>query len=125
MPGAPQVAVSVPMASVTWRRLCFHFRFRGAPIIPVAARPGGPEAPETETPQGISELIEVLAPWPAAGPSPLRRPPSCPAWSEGERERRHPSERTRAGSFNYHHPSPAQAHRNSPSPLPPPSPSAS
>ncbi|XP_039104549.1 selenocysteine-specific elongation factor [Hyaena hyaena] len=35
-------------------------KFRGAPIIPVAARPGGPEAPETETPQGISELIELL-----------------------------------------------------------------
>ncbi|XP_059246429.1 selenocysteine-specific elongation factor isoform X3 [Mustela nigripes] len=35
-------------------------RFRGAPIIPVAAKPGGPEAPETEAPQGISELIEVV-----------------------------------------------------------------
>ncbi|KAM5279839.1 selenocysteine-specific elongation factor isoform 2-T2 [Ctenodactylus gundi] len=35
-------------------------KFRGAPIIPVAAKPGGPEAPETEAPQGISELIELL-----------------------------------------------------------------
>ncbi|TKC45765.1 hypothetical protein EI555_019732, partial [Monodon monoceros] len=37
-----------------------HTRFRGAPIIPVAARPGGPDAPETEAPQGIPELIELL-----------------------------------------------------------------
>ncbi|XP_010615625.1 selenocysteine-specific elongation factor isoform X2 [Fukomys damarensis] len=35
-------------------------KFRGAPIIPVAAKPGGPEAPEAEAPQGISELIELL-----------------------------------------------------------------
>ncbi|XP_006870550.1 PREDICTED: selenocysteine-specific elongation factor [Chrysochloris asiatica] len=35
-------------------------KFRGAPIIPVAAKPGGPEALETEAPQGISELIELL-----------------------------------------------------------------
>ncbi|GAB5568339.1 selenocysteine-specific elongation factor isoform X2 [Prionailurus iriomotensis] len=35
-------------------------KFRGAPIISVAAKPGGPEAPETEAPQGISELIELL-----------------------------------------------------------------
>ncbi|XP_038176730.2 selenocysteine-specific elongation factor [Arvicola amphibius] len=35
-------------------------KFRGAPVIPVAAKPGGPEAPETEAPQGISELIELL-----------------------------------------------------------------
>ncbi|XP_059879145.1 selenocysteine-specific elongation factor [Delphinus delphis] len=35
-------------------------KFRGAPIIPVAARPGGPDAPETEAPQGIPELIELL-----------------------------------------------------------------
>ncbi|XP_078399243.1 selenocysteine-specific elongation factor isoform X2 [Cetorhinus maximus] len=35
-------------------------RFNGCPIIPVAAKPGGPDAPETETPQGISELIELL-----------------------------------------------------------------
>ncbi|KAM9185898.1 selenocysteine-specific elongation factor isoform 2-T2 [Dugong dugon] len=33
-------------------------KFRGAPVIAVAAKPGGPEAPETEAPQGISELIE-------------------------------------------------------------------
>ncbi|MBZ3877904.1 Selenocysteine-specific elongation factor [Sciurus carolinensis] len=35
-------------------------KFRGAPIIPVAAKPGGPEAPETEAPQGITELIQLL-----------------------------------------------------------------
>ncbi|XP_061051606.1 selenocysteine-specific elongation factor [Eubalaena glacialis] len=35
-------------------------KFRGAPIMPVAARPGGPDAPETEAPQGIPELIELL-----------------------------------------------------------------
>ncbi|KAM9592217.1 selenocysteine-specific elongation factor isoform 4-T4 [Trichechus inunguis] len=35
-------------------------KFRGAPVIAVAAKPGGPEAPETEAPQGISELIELL-----------------------------------------------------------------
>uniref|UniRef100_UPI00398F1D43 selenocysteine-specific elongation factor isoform X4 n=1 Tax=Pristiophorus japonicus TaxID=55135 RepID=UPI00398F1D43 len=35
-------------------------RFNGCPIIPVAAKPGGPDAPETETAQGISELIELL-----------------------------------------------------------------
>ncbi|XP_072928100.1 selenocysteine-specific elongation factor [Hemitrygon akajei] len=35
-------------------------RFKGCPIIPVAAKPGGPDAAETETPQGISELIELL-----------------------------------------------------------------
>ncbi|XP_037659048.1 selenocysteine-specific elongation factor isoform X2 [Choloepus didactylus] len=35
-------------------------KFRGAPVIPVAAKPGGPEAPETEAPQGIPELIEVV-----------------------------------------------------------------
>uniref|UniRef100_A0A8B9XHZ1 Eukaryotic elongation factor, selenocysteine-tRNA specific n=1 Tax=Bos mutus grunniens TaxID=30521 RepID=A0A8B9XHZ1_BOSMU len=35
-------------------------KFRGAPVIPVAAKPGGPDAPETEAPQGIPELIEVV-----------------------------------------------------------------
>ncbi|XP_067854488.1 selenocysteine-specific elongation factor isoform X2 [Heptranchias perlo] len=35
-------------------------RFNGCPIIPVAAKPGGPDAPESETAQGISELIELL-----------------------------------------------------------------
>ncbi|XP_054443460.1 selenocysteine-specific elongation factor isoform X2 [Pteronotus mesoamericanus] len=35
-------------------------KFQGAPIIAVAAKPGGPEAPDTEAPQGISELIELL-----------------------------------------------------------------
>lgn len=36
------------------------FRFSGCPIVAVAAKPGGPEAPESENPLGISELIEVL-----------------------------------------------------------------
>lgn len=49
------------MGSVIMGGLYFPSRFRGAPIIPVAAKPGGPEAPETEAPQGISELIEVLS----------------------------------------------------------------
>ncbi|XP_023105844.1 selenocysteine-specific elongation factor isoform X2 [Felis catus] len=47
-------------------------KFRGAPIISVAAKPGGPEAPETEAPQGISELIELLTsqiPIPTRDPS--------------------------------------------------------
>lgn len=44
-----------------WLDLFFCSRFQGAPIIPVAAKPGGPEASETEAPQGISELIEVLS----------------------------------------------------------------
>ncbi|XP_044158140.1 selenocysteine-specific elongation factor [Bufo gargarizans] len=35
-------------------------KFHGCPIISVAAKPGGPEAPESETAQGISELIELL-----------------------------------------------------------------
>ncbi|XP_068108832.1 selenocysteine-specific elongation factor [Hyperolius riggenbachi] len=35
-------------------------KFHGCPIIAVAAKPGGPEAPETETAQGISELMELL-----------------------------------------------------------------
>lgn len=35
-------------------------RFNGCPIVPVAAKPGGPDASETETPQGISELVELL-----------------------------------------------------------------
>ncbi|XP_069875398.1 selenocysteine-specific elongation factor-like isoform X1 [Dipodomys merriami] len=35
-------------------------KFQGAPVVPVAAKPGGPEAPDTEAPQGIPELIEVL-----------------------------------------------------------------
>ncbi|KAJ8257885.1 hypothetical protein GJAV_G00190780 [Gymnothorax javanicus] len=35
-------------------------RFKGCPVIAVAAKPGGPEAPETEVPQGVSELIELL-----------------------------------------------------------------
>ncbi|XP_069793504.1 selenocysteine-specific elongation factor isoform X2 [Narcine bancroftii] len=35
-------------------------RFNGCPIIPVAAKPGGPDAPEMETPQGISDLIDLL-----------------------------------------------------------------
>uniref|UniRef100_A0A8D0GFL1 Eukaryotic elongation factor, selenocysteine-tRNA specific n=1 Tax=Sphenodon punctatus TaxID=8508 RepID=A0A8D0GFL1_SPHPU len=35
-------------------------KFHGCPVVPVAAKPGGPEAPETVTPLGVSELIEVL-----------------------------------------------------------------
>nr|XP_033781957.1 selenocysteine-specific elongation factor isoform X2 [Geotrypetes seraphini]XP_033781958.1 selenocysteine-specific elongation factor isoform X2 [Geotrypetes seraphini] len=35
-------------------------KFRGSPIISVAAKPGGPEAPETCATEGISELIELL-----------------------------------------------------------------
>uniref|UniRef100_A0A8C3HM90 Eukaryotic elongation factor, selenocysteine-tRNA specific n=1 Tax=Chrysemys picta bellii TaxID=8478 RepID=A0A8C3HM90_CHRPI len=35
-------------------------KFQGCPIAAVAAKPGGPEAPETVTPLGVSELIEVL-----------------------------------------------------------------
>ncbi|KAM9325345.1 selenocysteine-specific elongation factor [Gastrophryne carolinensis] len=35
-------------------------KFHGSPIIPVAAKPGGPEAPESFTAEGISELIELL-----------------------------------------------------------------
>ncbi|XP_078517868.1 selenocysteine-specific elongation factor isoform X2 [Lissotriton helveticus] len=34
-------------------------KFQGSPIIAVAARPGGPEASETETAQGVPELIQV------------------------------------------------------------------
>lgn len=62
VPGASWMCfVSMLLISVTVMGLIFHFRFRGAPIIPVAAKPGGPEAPETEAPQGIPELIEVLS----------------------------------------------------------------
>ncbi|XP_056129359.1 selenocysteine-specific elongation factor [Lampris incognitus] len=35
-------------------------RFKGCPVIAVAAKPGGPEAPDTEEPQGVPELIELL-----------------------------------------------------------------
>ncbi|XP_030632457.1 selenocysteine-specific elongation factor [Chanos chanos] len=35
-------------------------RFKGCPVIAVAAKPGGPDAPDTEEPQGIPELIELL-----------------------------------------------------------------
>uniref|UniRef100_A0A8C4YPN2 Selenocysteine-specific elongation factor n=1 Tax=Gopherus evgoodei TaxID=1825980 RepID=A0A8C4YPN2_9SAUR len=35
-------------------------KFQGCPIAAVAAKPGGPEAPETVNPLGVSELIEVL-----------------------------------------------------------------
>ncbi|XP_066553728.1 selenocysteine-specific elongation factor isoform X2 [Amia ocellicauda] len=35
-------------------------RFQGCPVIAVAARPGGPEAPDSEQPQGVPELIELL-----------------------------------------------------------------
>ncbi|XP_058422940.1 selenocysteine-specific elongation factor isoform X2 [Diceros bicornis minor] len=56
-PGIWWNAKSCDLAAV---ELALLTRFRGAPIIPVAAKPGGPEAPETEAPQGISELIELL-----------------------------------------------------------------
>uniref|UniRef100_A0A2K6G8T0 Eukaryotic elongation factor, selenocysteine-tRNA specific n=1 Tax=Propithecus coquereli TaxID=379532 RepID=A0A2K6G8T0_PROCO len=42
------------------RKTLENTKFRGAPIVPVAAKPGGPDAPESEAPQGISELIEVV-----------------------------------------------------------------
>uniref|UniRef100_M3ZHZ9 Selenocysteine-specific elongation factor n=1 Tax=Xiphophorus maculatus TaxID=8083 RepID=M3ZHZ9_XIPMA len=35
-------------------------RFKECPVIAVAAKPGGPEAPETEEPQGVPALIELL-----------------------------------------------------------------
>lgn len=38
-----------------------YFRFCGCPVVAVAAKPGGPEAPESEHPLGVSELIEVPA----------------------------------------------------------------
>ena len=34
-------------------------KFSGAPIIPVAAKPGGPEAPESSTALGVDKLVEV------------------------------------------------------------------
>ncbi|KPP60531.1 hypothetical protein Z043_121464, partial [Scleropages formosus] len=34
--------------------------FKDCPVIAVAAKPGGPDAPDTEQPQGVSELIELL-----------------------------------------------------------------
>lgn len=30
-------------------------------MIAVAAKPGGPEAPDTEEPHGVPELIEVMS----------------------------------------------------------------
>ncbi|XP_068599000.1 selenocysteine-specific elongation factor [Brachionichthys hirsutus] len=38
-------------------------RFRDCPVIAVAAKPGGPEAPDAAEPQGVSELIELLKRW--------------------------------------------------------------
>lgn len=35
-------------------------RFKECPVIAVAAKPGGPEAPDPEEPQGVPELIELL-----------------------------------------------------------------
>ncbi|OCT83361.1 hypothetical protein XELAEV_18025901mg [Xenopus laevis] len=35
-------------------------KFHGSPIVSVAAKPGGPEAPESVTGLGISDLIELL-----------------------------------------------------------------
>ncbi|XP_030061942.1 LOW QUALITY PROTEIN: selenocysteine-specific elongation factor [Microcaecilia unicolor] len=42
------------------QRTLENTKFCGSPIISVAAKPGGPEAPETCAAQGISELIELL-----------------------------------------------------------------
>ena len=36
-------------------------RFAGSPIIAVAAKPGGPDAPDTESALGVDKLIEVLS----------------------------------------------------------------
>lgn len=35
-------------------------RFKECPVIAVAAKPGGPEAADTEEPQGVPELIQLL-----------------------------------------------------------------
>uniref|UniRef100_UPI00358F7958 selenocysteine-specific elongation factor isoform X2 n=1 Tax=Myxine glutinosa TaxID=7769 RepID=UPI00358F7958 len=35
-------------------------RFKGAPIISIAAKPGGTDGPENESPEGISQLTELL-----------------------------------------------------------------
>ncbi|XP_059184342.1 selenocysteine-specific elongation factor [Centropristis striata] len=35
-------------------------RFKECPVIAVAAKPGGPEAPDTEEPHAVPELIELL-----------------------------------------------------------------
>lgn len=35
-------------------------RFKDCPVISVAAKPGGPEAPDPEEPHGVPELIELL-----------------------------------------------------------------
>lgn len=35
-------------------------RFKDCPVIAVAAKPGGPEAPDMEEPQGVPELIQLL-----------------------------------------------------------------
>ncbi|XP_069010538.1 selenocysteine-specific elongation factor [Embiotoca jacksoni] len=35
-------------------------RFKECPVIAVAAKPGGPEAPDTEEPQGAPQLIQLL-----------------------------------------------------------------
>ncbi|XP_038668073.1 selenocysteine-specific elongation factor [Scyliorhinus canicula] len=53
-----QVAIDKMMKKM--QKTLENTRFNGCPIIPVAAKPGGPDAPETETPQGISELVELL-----------------------------------------------------------------
>uniref|UniRef100_A0AAV2M3X3 Uncharacterized protein n=1 Tax=Knipowitschia caucasica TaxID=637954 RepID=A0AAV2M3X3_KNICA len=39
---------------------CAPDKFKDCPVIAVAARPGGPEAADTEEPQGVSELIQLL-----------------------------------------------------------------
>lgn len=46
---------------MTWFHLVVFLsdRFKDCPVIAVAAKPGGPEAPDTEEPQGVPQLIEV------------------------------------------------------------------
>lgn len=39
--------------------IVFLVRFKGCPVIAVAAKPGGPDAPDTEEAHGIAELVEV------------------------------------------------------------------
>ncbi|XP_026863590.2 selenocysteine-specific elongation factor isoform X2 [Electrophorus electricus] len=49
-------------------------RFKGCPVIAVAAKPGGPEAPDTEEAQGIIELMQLLK---AQAFLPHRDPSGC------------------------------------------------
>ena len=40
-------------------RCSLSSRFKDCPVIAVAVKPGGPDAPDTEEPQGVPELMEV------------------------------------------------------------------